>query len=348
MRSIGNLTRLSILTLLLAWPHPASAGPPKNSDVENIGNRDINKGSWNLISLEKEMALGRALSQEIERHSKLMDDPIVTEYINRLSQNLVRNSDAKVPFTVKVIDSDEINAMALPGGFLYVNSGLITAADAEAEVAGVIAHEIAHVTARHATEQQTKATLVNYASIPLIFVGGGLGQILSNAVGFLIPLQFLQFSRKAETEADYLGLQYMYKAGYDPTGFVSFFEKLQAKDKKAPGKLAVAFSTHPPTTDRIEKTEVNIATVLPERDQYIVNTSEFDAVKARLLALENRRKPAADDPKRPTLKRRNHPDDQVENGESDDEGPPVLQRRTLSFRVRAGVREAASPFHSAN
>src|SRR3989475_10378195 len=243
----------------------------KNSDVENIGNRNINKGSLNFFSLEKEIQMGRQLAAEIERQVKLIEDPTINEYVNRVGQNLVRNSDAKVPFTIKVVESDEINAFALPGGFFYVNSGLITAADEESELAGVMAHEIAHVAARHGTEQYTKATLANYASLPLIFLGGGLGYGLYNAAGFLIPLQFLHFSRKAETEADFLGLEYMYKTGYDPTAFISFFEKIQAQEKKKPGKLAKAFSTHPPTGDRIEKTQANIATILPERDQYVIN-----------------------------------------------------------------------------
>src|SRR6187200_1185030 len=177
----------------------------KNSDVDNIGNRNINKGSINFTSLEKEIALGRGLAAEVERQVKLIDDPTIIEYVNRVGQNLVRNSDAKVPFTIKVVESEEINAFALPGGFFYVNSGLITSADEEAELAGVMAHEIAHVAARHGTEQYTKGTIANYATLPLIFLGGGLGYGLYQAAGFLIPLKFLQFSRSAETEADFLG-----------------------------------------------------------------------------------------------------------------------------------------------
>src|SRR5881227_3519223 len=197
----------------------------KNGDVDNIGNRNINKGSINFISLEKEIAMGRQMAAEIERQVKLVEDPTINEYVNRVGQNLVRNSDAKVPFTIKVVESDEINAFALPGGFFYVNSGLILAADEEAELAGVMAHEIAHVAARHYTRQITRAQLANYLTLPLIFVGGGIGYAAYQAAGIGIPLTFLKFNRNFEAEADYLGIQYMYKSGYDPQAFISFFEK---------------------------------------------------------------------------------------------------------------------------
>ena len=260
----------------------------KNADVDNIGNRNINKGSINFISLEKEIAMGRQLAAEIERQVKLIDDPVINEYVNRVGQNIVRNSGAKVPFTIKVVESDEINAFALPGGFFYVNSGLILAADDESELAAVMAHEIAHVAARHGTEQASKAELVNFASIPLIFMGGVGGFALRQAAGFLIPMQFLQFSRKDEAEADYLGLQYLYKTGYDPGAAVSFFEKLQAKESARPGSVSKMFSTHPPTGDRIEMTKKNIELILPDKDQFVVTTSEFNKVKTQLAQLENR------------------------------------------------------------
>ncbi len=328
---LGNCLLISTLVIGLA-PNLLADKKPKNSDVDNIGNRNINKGlgNLNMISLEKEIALGKSLAQEVERSSKLINDPIVTEYVNRVGQNLVKNSDAKVPFTIKVIDSEEINAFALPGGFFYVNSGLVTAADEESELAGVMAHEIAHVAARHGTEQYTKATLANYATIPLIFMSGGLGYGLYQAAGFLIPMQFLHFSRKAETEADFLGLEYMYKTGYDPTAFVSFFEKIQAQEKKKPGTLSKMFSTHPPTGDRIEKTQANIASILPAREQYVINTSEFDQIKNRLVAMENAKRPAeGDKANRPTLKRRTSGDveDDGDKSSTSDEDRPTLKRR---------------------
>ncbi len=319
---------------LLFSPASGIKAKEKNTDLDNIGNRNINSHQVNFISLEKEIALGRQLAQEVERTSKLLEDPEIGEYVNRLGQNLVRNSDAKVPFVIKVIDSDEINAMALPGGFFYVNTGLILAASEESELAGVMAHEIAHVAARHGTEQYSKGQLVNFASIPLIFLGGPIGYGIRQATGLLIPLQFLSFSRGAEREADYLGLQYLDKTGYDPTAFISFFEKVQAQEKKRPGLLAKAFSTHPPTIDRIQRSQQEIQTLLPTRPQYVLNTSEFDRIHARLEALENVKKDDSRDSesKRPHLKRKT-------SAETDDpdsaepiagEDRPKLTRRTTS------------------
>ncbi len=297
-------------------------------DVGAIGNRNVGcgEGVGNWYSLEKQVQLGKEFAQQVEASSKLITDPVITEYVNRIGQNIVRNSDARVPFTIKVIDSDEINAFALPGGFFYVNSGLILAADNEAEMAGVMAHEIAHVAACHAAREQTRGQLVNLASIPLIFVGGGVGYAVRTAAGIGLPVSFLKFSRNFEAQADYLGLQYMYKAGYDPQEFISFFEKIQAKEKKKPGTLAKAFETHPQTPDRIEKSQQEIATVLPPLPQYVVDTSEFDQVKARLAELENRRKLNDTQENRPTLRRAQSSGDKNDkSGKGDDR--PTLKRR---------------------
>jgi len=293
----------------------------KNSDVENIGNRDINKGSINFFSLDKEIAMGRQLAAEIERQVKLNEDPTINEYVNRVGQNLVRNSDAKVPFTIKVVESDEINAFALPGGFFYVNTGLILAADDESELAGVMAHEIAHVAARHGTKQASKAELINFASIPLIFMGGVGGFALRQAAGFLIPMQFLQFSRKDESEADYLGVQYLYKTGYDPVAAVSFFEKLQAQETVKPGTVSKLFSTHPPTGDRIAMSKKNID-VLPDKDQYVVTTSEFNQVKALLGQFENRQ-PSPREANKPSLRRRTQQPDTDSKDDDDNDRTPT-------------------------
>src|SRR5271156_5099670 len=261
------------------------------ADVSAVGNRSVGHG-LNFYSLEHEIQLGKQLSSEVERQAKFINDPVVTEYVNRVGQNLVRNSDAQVPFTIKVIDSDVVNAFALPGGFFYVNSGLILHADEESEMAGAMAHEIAHVCARHGTKTATKGEIMQLASIPaMIFIPyGWAGYAIYQGMNFAIPLTFLKFTRDQEREADYLGLQYMYKAGYDPNAFMSFFEKVEALEKKQPGTIPKVFSTHPPTPDRIEASQKEIATILPARDEYIVSTSEFDDIKARLATIENRHK----------------------------------------------------------
>jgi len=274
----------------------------KKKDPEEIGNRDVGKGV-NFYSIEKEIALGKGLAQDIERQAKIVDDPIIAEYVNRVGQNLVRNSDAKVPFTIKVIDSEEVNAFALPGGFFFVNSGLILRAESEAELAGVMAHEIAHVAARHGTRQATRGQFANMASIPLIFWGGWAGYGARQAVSVLVPLGFLSFSRGFEEEADMLGLQYLYKTGYDPTAFVDFFEKLQSMERKKPGTMAKVFSTHPLNDDRIKNSQKNIQEILKAKPEYVVTTSEFDTVKDRLAMLHNRRKVDDKDLNKPRLRR---------------------------------------------
>jgi predicted Zn-dependent protease len=299
-------------------------------DVEAIGNRDVGgRGMGDWYSLEGEIRMGKEYSQYVETGVKLVQDPMVTEYVNRIGQNLVRNSDAKVPFTIKVVDADDINAFALPGGFFYVNSGLVLAADEEAELAGVMAHEIAHVAARHAMRQQTRSNWANIATLPTIFIGGGIGYAVRSAVGLGLPATFLAFSRGFEAEADYLGLQYMYRSGYDPQAFISFFEKIQAKEKKKPGTLARAFSTHPQTPDRIEKSQEEIAKILPARAQYTVTTSEFDEVKARLAAIENRRKLVDDkESGKPSLRRTASSDkSSSKDDKSKDDDRPTLKRR---------------------
>jgi beta-barrel assembly-enhancing protease len=274
------------------------------------------------------VARGRVYAQQIESQIKLVNDPVVTEYVNRIGQNLVRNSDAQVPFTIKVIDSDVVNAMALPGGFFYVNSGLILAADEEAEMAGVMAHEIAHVAACHYGREMTRLNLLQMASIPAIFMGGALGYGIYEGMGLAVPMTFLRFSRGFEAEADYLGVEYMYRAGYDPSAFVSFFEKIQAMEKKKPGTLSKAFDTHPQTPDRIEKTQDEIRKILPSKPQYIVTTSEFDEVKARLASIENRHKVLDQkDGNKPSLRRTSTSSDGNSGDTKSDDDRPTLKRR---------------------
>jgi predicted Zn-dependent protease len=320
------------LTLLLALS-AAGLAKDKKKDPEEIGNRDVGKGV-NFYSLEKEISLGKQLAQEIERQAKIVDDPVVAEYVNRIGQNLVRNSDAKVPFTIKVIDAEDVNAFALPGGFFFVNSGLILRAESEAELAGVMAHEIAHVAARHGTRQATRGQIVNLATIPLIFMGGWAGYGARQGASVLIPIGFLSFSRGFESEADLLGLQYLYKSGYDPTAFVDFFEKIQADEKRKPGTMAKVFSSHPLTEDRIENAQKNIQEILKAKPEYVVSTSEFTKVKTRLASLMNRKKVDEKDLNRPRLRKTPGSGTTIEGDEKDkdkkegsEDERPTLKRR---------------------
>jgi len=328
-KSISAVAVLALTALLL----PAFAENPED-DPNQIGNRNVGKGV-NFYSIEKEMALGKQLAQQVERQAKIVTDPVIAEYINRIGQNLVRNSDAKVPFTIKVIDSDEVNAFALPGGFFYVNTGLILKADSEAELAGVMGHEIAHVAARHGTRAATRGELAQIgmlaAAIAVPYSWTGIG--IREGASMMIPIAFLSFSRANEREADHLGLQYMYKAGYDPTAFVDFFEKIETLEKRKPGTIAKAFETHPPTDDRIRAAQEEIEKDLPPRPEYVVNTSEFNDVKARIAMLHGRRKlDPAPGANRPTLRRAPGSGTVDSNGrgtnsDSDDADRPTLKRR---------------------
>jgi predicted Zn-dependent protease len=278
--------------------------PGSIDDVSAVGNRDIGgRGLGNWYSTDTEIKMGKAASMDIEKSTHFITDPVVTEYVNRIGQNIVKNSDCKVPFTIKVIDSDEINAMALPGGFFYVNSGLILNADEEAELAGVMAHETAHVCAHHTAREMTRAQYAQLGTIPLIFIGGWTGYGIYEAANIGIPMTFLHFFREFEAQADYLGVQYMYRAGYDPQAFIAFFEKVQALEKRKPGLVAKAFSDHPQTPDRILHSQEEIARILPPRDEYTVTTSEFDDVKARLARIENKRRLTDTKDKKPSLRR---------------------------------------------
>lgn len=321
-----------------------SATPSKSAlgtkeDPAQIGKRNINGGTgdkffgWLGGSREKEMQIGRQLALEVEQQGKMVEDPLVTEYVNRVGQNIVLHSDAKVPFTIKVIDSDEVNAFALPGGFFYVNRGLILAADNESELAGVMAHEIAHVAARHAMENQGKGTALQYGMLAGMIFGGPIAStVLQNGGGILGALSMLKFSRGAEGEADRLGVQYLYAAGYDPTGMSTMFEKLASQNKKKPGTLSKLFSSHPQSLDRREES-LALAARFPDKEEYVISTSEFQRVKSHLMKLTNARAGVkvdydeADDSK-PTLKKRqpDTADPAAKDAESSSDGPPKLKK----------------------
>ena len=316
----------------------------KHSDVENIGNRSVAGKVFkilpNMMSLEKEQAIGEQIASEFEQTARMVEDPVIAEYVDRVGQNIVVHSDAKVPFHIKVVDTDEVNAFAFHGGYFYVNKGLILAAGSEAELAGVMAREISHVTARHATSRMSKGQYLQFAAIPALFVGGYWAQMgIQNALGLGLNLELMGITRESEREADQLGIQYLWNSGYDPNAFVSFFEKMQEQEKSKPGRLAGWFRTHPSTEDRIVAS-LDEQRYLPEKDNYVVNTSEFDRVKARLQSIDNAQKSeeatSAKDQKRPTLKRRTGTDgggqDPGSTGDDGDNTPkktrPTLKRPT--------------------
>jgi hypothetical protein len=341
-----------------AKAQPAHSNEPSKYNVDLIGQRDVGNG-LDFYSLDREMALGKQLSLQVESSVRLVTDPVVNEYINRIGQNLVRHSDARVPFTIKILDNDEVNAFALPGGFFYVDSGLILAAENEAELAGVMAHEIAHVAARHATKNMTRAQIWNIASVPLIFIGGPVAYAISEVAGLAVPLGFLKFSRDAEREADLLGLEYDYATGYDPQAFVQFFEKLNI-EKKKPNFLAKAFATHPMNVERIEAAQDEIRKYLPDRPEYIVDTSEFEEVKTRLASLENGRRLGgkAEEPGRPVLLKRVPTTSTSDSGagtptkdgssQPQDDGRPTLKQTPASSTDSASASSTPDASSSPN
>lgn len=327
--------RISVVALLLTLPVGAAQESPNTtaathrSASTSAHKNKKERGIGNWYSLESEILMGKQYAAEIERHTRILQDAVVNEYVNRLGQNLVRNSDAKVPFTIKVIDSDEVNAFALPGGFMYVNTGLILAAEDEAELAGAMAHEIAHVAARHATRQKTRSIMLKVASVPLIFVGGGVGFALQQAAAAAVPLSMMRFSRNFEDEADYLGLEYVDKTGYDPVAFITFLERVQLLEEQSHGILLKAFSSHPPIVEWVKRLQREIENLMPAREDYIITTSKFNDVKARLLLPQRVYGAAYAAEPKPTLKRRaTDPDARLEdNGSNAPDGRPTLKRR---------------------
>ncbi|MBI4444377.1 MAG: M48 family metalloprotease [Acidobacteria bacterium] len=317
-----------IVLLLVVLPSANLFAGRRHGNVEKIGNRDINgriAGIFpNFVSLDKEIQIGAQYAQQFEQTARLVEDPVITSYVERLAQEIVKNSDAKVPFIIKVVDSDEVNAFALPGGYFYVNKGLLLEAENEAELAGVMSHEIAHVTARHATERMTKAQLLQFAALPALFLGGYWAQVAAQqGLGLGMSLAVLGITRESEEEADQLGVQYLWNSGFDPNGFVTFFEKLQAKEKQKPGAFAGFFRTHPTVENRITKVQQEMG-FLPPKDEYLLSASEFDRVKARLIEIDNKQLVAGTSTgqgaaKKPTLKRKT-------NTDRDETTKPTLKR----------------------
>lgn len=292
-------------------------------DVNRIGQRGVGHG-FNLYSAKRERELGQSLAAGLDHSTRLLHDDAINDYVNKVAQKIVRFSDSEVPFTVKVIDSDEIpRAYGLPGGFLYVDSALITAADGEAELAAVIAHEIAHVAARHATRALTRRQVSGIVN-SLALLTGPAGVALEDVGGVAGPLSTKKFNRDSEFEADLLGIEYAYAAGYDPEALLAALEKLHAMElkrgsafAKIPGyhfashlpfhsKIARGFSDYPSTEDRIRRLQAEIPIFLPNRKDYILDTEEFQDVKQRLVAsglLRLRRHSGDDNGNGPVLRR---------------------------------------------
>jgi len=324
-----RLLALLLVTMFL-WASLPVRADDKKADVDEIGDRKVAHHS--IISQEKEIAIGKQYADQIDKQAKILKDPVINEYINRVAQNLAKNSDLQIPLTIKVIDDPAINAFTLPGGFMYLNTGTILAADEEDQIAGVIAHEIGHAAARHWASQMTKATLLQFSMIPLMFIPMTYAVYMGVMEAYMngVPLAFLKFSRKDEQEADFLGLQYMYKTGYDPNAFVGFFGKVMDEERRSPGSMAKVFADHPPTPDRIIASEEEIQKILPKKPEYLVSTSEFDDMKARLQSVITQRKRQKGD-SGPSLRKRETPDSSsTQSGQqthTDDDSPPVLKRR---------------------
>lgn len=315
MRRTSAFLLVFFLSATLGWgAAEETQKKSKHGDLDEIGRRDINKGSWNFWSPERELELGMQLAAEAERSAALLRDPVVTGYIAELSERIARNSDARYPVQIRVVDSNEINAFALPGGFFFINTGMILAAETEAELAAIIAHEVAHVAARHGTKQMTKARIWNLASLPLYFFGGPVAYAIQQGASLAVPLTFLKFSRNAEREADYLGLQYHYQSGYDPAAFVNVFERLKLAEKDEKGGIAKVFSSHPMTKDRVKAAERTIERVLPPKDEYVVNTSRHDQVREYLRRLLGERRHS--DQELPVLRIRTAPEEDARAGNS--------------------------------
>jgi predicted Zn-dependent protease len=306
------------------------------NDLNAIGNRNVgcNRGLFNWYSLDTQVKMGQQFAQQVEQTSHLITDPVVNEYVNRLGQNLSRNSDTKLPFTIKILDVEEPNAFALPGGYMFVNAGTILAADDESELAGVMAHEIGHVAACHAAREATRGTFASMAMIPVVILTGGLAGLgVNTAANYGIPAVFSKFGRNFEAQADYLGIQYAYKSGYDPNGMINFFEKLQTLEKRRPGVAMKLYGDHPQTPDRIAQSQREIGSILPPREQYITDTSDFEQAKKRLaLVMKHKLQKDGKDSKEPELRRtvgdKNPGDkspDQNDKNQNDDR--PVIKRK---------------------
>jgi len=244
--------------------------------------KGINKMQPNVIPLSQELDLGRKLSKEIEKEAKPMPLRVLNDYIDSLGQSLAKNSDLnKIPYHFKVINGKQINAFAIPGGYIYVYRGLIETVESEAELAGVLAHEIAHVAARHGTEQFTRQ--LGFSILASVILGSNPSQLEVIAARLFGTAGLLAYSRSNESEADRLGVHYLYRTGYNPEGMGEFFDKLQAIHKDKPNLLERFFSTHPPLSNRLASVKAEMAKIPPDEIKGATkNSPEFSIVKVLL------------------------------------------------------------------
>lgn len=241
-----------------------------------------NKGQLNLVSLQEEWQLGSQLHRDVSRQLTIVNDPVANEYVNRIGRQLAaRTYYRELPWNFHIVQDPAINAFAIPGGHIYVHSGLIKATDNAAELASVLGHELSHGVARHGTENLTKQ--YGFGIVAGLVLGNNPAvyqQLLAQIVGGGL---FAKYSRDAEREADRLGMDAMYAAGYDPTGMVTMFQELLAQQRSSPGGVAKFFSSHPLTEERIANARAQMAT-LPPKPNLILQDSRFADVKTRLTA----------------------------------------------------------------
>ena len=322
------------------WRRISESNLSDKQKLEEIGVREL--GGLNWYHLETDVQWGKQAASMIERNAKILDDPVVTEYVDRIGQRIVQNADSKFPFTIKVLQTEEVNAAALPGGFFYVNAGLILEVDSEAELAGVMAHEIAHVTLRHAARQMTKGDLIQLSLIPLQIILPGLGKatqiLIQYGYYYGLPIAFLYFTRKYEAEADYYGTQYLARTGYDPAGLIGAFHKFLLLRRKRPDRVPEIFSSHPPSASRILTTRRQIAEEIPSLEALkerngtpgvLVSDSEFDQIKERLSLFFKRDKRHKEDDMPPMFRPKGEQD--CKDGK-DKEGKDCEERPTLRKR----------------
>lgn len=253
-----------------------------DANITAIGHRRITHAT-NLYSLEREKQLGKALSEEVERTSKLLTDPAITEYVDRVAQTVAKNSDARMPITVRVIDSDSVDAFTLPGGYQYVSRGLLLRLAGEGELASVLARGIAHTALRSSTTLATRADILQISTVPLS--NSAPGNSFPSDAALAVPLTSLEMHRDDELDADYFGVQYLYKTGYDPECFLDFVQRIWGSGATAT-KVPAAFSAYPPLDERLAALRSEISKILPPRDGATVSTPEFDAFEERLRTIK--------------------------------------------------------------